>query len=336
MPAVYTRTGDRGETGLFGGARVAKQSVRVEAYGAVDEANSAIGAAKALMAAGRWRERVHAMQLRLFVVAAELASDARGVATLDDLVGADDVSVLERLIDDCLEITGPQRAFVVPGRDPVSAAFHLARTVVRRSERRVLTLAEGEPVRPELVKYLNRLSDAVYSLARLHETWFDRTRVEAAVRKVVGELSGQSGVRADRPASGRLDMATAKALAEAAEARAASMGVPIVFAACDEAGNQILLHRMADSLLASIEIAVNKAWSAVAFKMGTDKLGEVADDSLRGLSGANSGRNILFGGGEPVFVAGRLVGGVGVSGGSVAEDIEILRHAIGRVMGESR
>lgn len=154
MPAVYTRTGDKGDTGLFGGSRVAKQSLRVEAYGTVDEANAALGEAKAGLDDGPWRARLHHVQQRLFVLAAELASDAEGIAALADTIAQPDIDDLERLIDDCLAITGPQRAFVVPGRDHRSARFHHARTVVRRAERRTLTLAESEPVRPELIKYL--------------------------------------------------------------------------------------------------------------------------------------------------------------------------------------
>lgn len=134
MPAIYTRTGDKGDTGLFGGSRVPKQGLRVEAYGSVDEGNAALGFAKSLLPAGSWRERVHAIQQRMFVLAAELASDAQGAQRLGNTIGDADVSTLERLIDDCLEITGPQRAFVVPGRDQTSAAFHTARTVLRRAE----------------------------------------------------------------------------------------------------------------------------------------------------------------------------------------------------------
>lgn len=341
MPAVYTRTGDKGDTGLFGGSRVAKQSLRVEAYGTVDEANAAIGEAKAGLEPGSWRDRLHAVQQRLFVLAAELASDAAGAEILGNKISGVDVDVLEHLIDDCLAVTGPQRAFVVPGRDAVSAPFHTARTVVRRAERRVLTLAEAEPVRPELVKYLNRLSDAIYALARLTETWFELARVEEVVRAAVAKFVGGP---AAAPTRGRwsamrqppveLSLALCKRLAEAAEARATELGVPIVFAAVDEAGNPILLHRMADSLLGSIDIAMNKAWSANAFKQSTASLGRAAADALPGLADGNRGRVVLFGGGEPVFAGGRLLGGLGVSGGTVEEDCLILNSAMTTVMGE--
>ena len=365
MPNVYTRTGDKGDTGLFGGSRVPKQSLRVEAYGTVDEANAALGAAKAMLPAGQWRRRVHDVQQRLFVLAAELASDPEGAAILANKINTGDITDLEHLIDDCLAVTGPQREFVVPGRDDRSGAFHQARTVVRRAERRVLTLAETEPVRPELITYLNRLSDAVYSLARLAETWRDEEIeriVRDAVAKVLGTPSKQvepdrdeGAVRvettpskpvepdheplgeqsAPAPSRGRtpvrrFDLAAAKRIAERAEARSAELGVPVVIAAADAGGNLMLLHRIEGALLASIEIAINKAWSAVAFQAPTATLGPLAtgDGPLPGLADTNSGRVVLFGGGVPVHVDGELAGAIGISGGTAEQDVDIATCAL--------
>ena len=384
MPNVYTRTGDKGDTGLFGGSRVPKQSLRVEAYGTVDEANAALGAAKAMLPAGQWRRRVHDVQQRLFVLAAELASDPEGAAILANKINTGDITDLEHLIDDCLAVTGPQREFVVPGRDDRSGAFHQARTVVRRAERRVLTLAETEPVRPELIKYLNRLSDAVYSLARLAETWRDEEIeriVRDAVAKVLGTPSKQVGPDRDegavrvettpskpvepdrdegavrvettpskpvepdheprgersapapfrgRTPARRFDLAAAKRIAERAEARSAELGVPVVIAAADAGGNLMLLHRVEGALLASIEIAINKAWSAVAFQAPTATLGPLAsgDGPLPGLADTNSGRVVLFGGGVPVHVDGELAGAIGISGGTAEQDVDIATCAL--------
>ena len=343
MPNVYTRTGDKGDTGLFGGSRVPKQSLRVEAYGTVDEANAALGAAKAMLPAGQWRRRVHDVQQRLFVLAAELASDPEGATILANKINADDITDLEHLIDDCLAVTGPQREFVVPGRDDRSGAFHQARTVVRRAERRVLTLAETEPVRPELITYLNRLSDAVYSLARLAETWRDE-EIERIVRDAVakvlgtpatpdGEPKGEQSASTPSPSrmpARRFDLAAAKRIAERAEARSAELGVPVVIAAADAGGNLMLLHRVEGALLASIEIAINKAWSAVAFQAPTATLGPLAsgDGPLPGLADTNSGRVVLFGGGVPVHVDGELAGAIGISGGTAEQDVDIATCAL--------
>lgn len=327
MPNVYTRTGDAGLTGLFGGTRVPKQDPEVEAYGTVDEANSAIGEAKAVAADESVRATLHGIQQRLFVLAAELASDERGRQILDNTISGADVTDLESLIDMCLSVTGPQREFVIPGRDLPSAALHRARTVTRRAERRVLTMAETHPVRPELIKYLNRLSDTLYALARLAEHHHDLATIEHVVRQAVGRALG--GVAA----SGSLqayDLATVKVMAEAAEAKAAELGVPIVFAGVDAGGHLMLLHRMADSLLGSIDIAIDKAFTSAAFKLPTAALKDLSTPTgeLHGIQNSNRGRVVVFGGGLPVFIDGRIVGGVGVSGGTVDEDVRIVTYAL--------
>ncbi|HEY3545193.1 MAG TPA: cob(I)yrinic acid a,c-diamide adenosyltransferase [Propionicimonas sp.] len=329
MPNVYTRTGDAGLTGLFGGSRVPKQDPGVEAYGTVDEANSAIGEAKAVAMDESVRATLHGIQQRLFVVAAELASDAKGREILANTVGPADVKDLEDLIDMCQVVTGPQREFVVPGRDVPSAALHRARTVTRRAERRVLTMGETIPVRPELIKYLNRLSDTLYALARLTEHHHDMTMIEQVVRAAVQRALGA----ASPGAIATYDLATLKVMAEAAEAKATELGVPIVFAGVDAGGNLVLLHRMPDSLLGSIDIAIGKAFTSAAFKLPTSALKDASTPSgeLHGIQNSNDGRVVVFGGGLPVFIDGRIAGGIGVSGGTVDEDVCIVTHAISAV-----
>lgn len=322
---IYTRTGDKGDTGLFGGSRVPKQSLRVEVYGTVDEANAALGAAKAMLPVGPWRLRVHQVQQRLFVLAAELASDEKGAAILAGKVDADDVTDLEHLIDDCLAVAGPQREFVVPGRDARSSAFHQARTVVRRAERRLLSLAETEPVRPEVITYLNRLSDAVHALARLTETWRDQ-ELEQIVRDAVTKVLGTPSP----PEGRRLDLAAAREIAERAEGRARQAGVDVVIVVVDAGGNTMLLHRMDEALLASTDVAQGKAWTAAAFRTTSAAVGELAADGgpAPGLAHSNDGRVVLFGGGIPIFVDDRLAGALGVSGGSIDQDIDIATFAL--------
>jgi len=330
MPAVYTRTGDQGLTGLFGGTRLPKQSLPVEAYGTVDEANSAIGYAKQW--AGEYADVLTGIQRRLFTLAAELASDEKGLARLGGTINQTDVDDLEHLIDGCLELAGPIHTFVIPGRDVASASLHQARTIVRRAERRVLALAETQPVRPELIRYLNRLSDALYAIARVKESAADRSMIEAVVRRVVsgGLDSPASTPGAEYP----FDLATAKAMAEAAEAKAAQMNVPVVFAAVDAGGNLMLVHRMADSLLASLDIAINKAYTAAAMKSATADLRQSAgvDGPLYGIESSNQGRLVLFGGGLPIFCHDQIAGGIGVSGGSVEEDVTIVTYSYNKIL----
>jgi len=164
---IYTRTGDRGQTGLFGGARVEKDNPRVEAYGTVDETNAVIGTARAAGVASEMDALLEELQSDLFVVGAELAcvqgrEDKLGMKLID----GSDVERLERAIDDAESVLPPLESFVLPGGTPAAAALHLARTVCRRAERRVLTSGNDSDLREEVVIYLNRLSDLLFVLAR--------------------------------------------------------------------------------------------------------------------------------------------------------------------------
>jgi cob(I)alamin adenosyltransferase len=164
---IYTKTGDTGETGLFGGSRISKASLRVDAYGDVDELGSVLGLARAQGSLGeRFDELLLVIQSRLFDVGAELAN-ASGKNLGIPLVTDDDIAAMEHAIDRAEEDLAPLRTFVLPGGAPLSAQLHFARTVCRRAERKVVALAANDPrVRPELVRYLNRLSDLLFVLAR--------------------------------------------------------------------------------------------------------------------------------------------------------------------------
>lgn len=163
---IYTRTGDDGTTGLFGGARVPKQSQRVTAYGVVDELNACLGVARAAIAEPEFADILVALQRDLFTLGAELGCAPGKTDRLPmALVGADDVSRLERHIDDADPLLASLKNFVLPGGSPGAAALHLARTVCRRAERDVLTLSQSEAVRADVLVYLNRLSDLLFALA---------------------------------------------------------------------------------------------------------------------------------------------------------------------------
>jgi cob(I)alamin adenosyltransferase len=170
---VYTRSGDKGMTALVGGKRVAKDSARVESYGAVDELNSLIGLARVLNeeaapgAARDWLEDVLCrLQNELFDLGSELATPAEAHYEGMFRVGAADVKALEELMDECQKDLEPLRSFVLPGGGRVSACLHVARTVCRRAERDVLRLGREEDVGPFPLAYVNRLSDLLFVLAR--------------------------------------------------------------------------------------------------------------------------------------------------------------------------
>jgi cob(I)alamin adenosyltransferase len=163
---LYTKTGDDGTTGLFGGARIAKASRRVDAYGTVDETNAALGVARATQLDAAVDRVVAQLQEDLFSLGAELAcAPGRENKLTTSLLGKSDVDRLERAIDAADGASPPLKNFVLPGGSPQAAALHVARTVCRRAERAVLALDDA-PVRREVVVYLNRLSDLLFALAR--------------------------------------------------------------------------------------------------------------------------------------------------------------------------
>jgi len=165
---IYTKQGDQGETALFGGQTVRKDSPRVTAYGEVDELNAALGLARALLAQtdGEIEAILAGLQGDLFVLGAELATPPGVENKASAPVSPDDVARLERIIDRLQESLAPQKHFVLPGGRTPAAALHLARTICRRAERSAVRLAGTEPVSETLLVYLNRLSDLLFVLAR--------------------------------------------------------------------------------------------------------------------------------------------------------------------------
>ena len=167
---IYTRTGDRGETGLFGGGRVPKDHPRVQAYGDVDELNSAIGVARATAPVAFMDALLESIQRDLFAIGGHLATPdpdkvAKALAKAELSEGR--IAEFEAAMDAADAELPPLRAFVLPAGTPKAAALHLARTVCRRAERNVVHLAHDAPVHETFIVYLNRLSDLLFTLARL-------------------------------------------------------------------------------------------------------------------------------------------------------------------------
>ena len=163
---IYTKTGDSGETSLYGGQRVRKDVVRVETYGTVDECNAVLGVALTLLTDGAAKAIVTRIQGELFEVGADLATpQARGEVV--PRVRPEATARLETEIDAFEEELPPLRHFILPGGSPGGAALHQARAVCRRAERCLVTLEQTEEINPEVTRYLNRLSDHLFVLARL-------------------------------------------------------------------------------------------------------------------------------------------------------------------------
>ncbi len=165
---LYTKTGDGGETGLYGGMRVPKDSLRVGAYGAVDEANAVLGLVRTHSTDASINDDLAYLQNALFDLGADLATplDARQREQLEP-INAGDVARLETMIDHYDAGLEPLKAFILPGGHDAAAALHLARTVVRRAEREVVALSREEKLNPQVAIFLNRLSDLLFVLARV-------------------------------------------------------------------------------------------------------------------------------------------------------------------------
>ena len=175
---IYTKTGDKGETSLYDGKRIRKDEIRVESYGTVDELNSAIGFARNFVQDERVISVLFQIQRELFDVAGELATIDRN--KFPEKIDETHVKVLESIIDEYLEKIDKMDAFIIPGSNKAAASLHAARTVCRRAERRILRLSREEEISEWLLKYVNRLSDTLYAMARyleseLHYVVFNKT-----------------------------------------------------------------------------------------------------------------------------------------------------------------
>ncbi len=164
---VYTKTGDRGTTSLIGGTRVAKNHYRLEAYGTVDELNTFIGMIRSYEVDEVTEKQIIDIQHKLFVIGAYLATDSN-VTDLRDKLDYDEsiIEGLEKEMDRMESELPPMKFFVLPGGHPGVSYCHISRTVCRRTERRILAMAEETEVNPWVIKYVNRLSDYLFVLSR--------------------------------------------------------------------------------------------------------------------------------------------------------------------------
>lgn len=188
MKKIYTRTGDKGETALFGGERVKKAHPRIDAYGTVDETNALIGTARAHLekeaGAERLQPLLQRLQEELFVVGADLATP-KGAKPVVQRIDEQHVEALEADVDALSEDLSPLKNFILPGGTPAAAALHHARTVCRRAERLTVKASDLVPLNPQAIVYLNRLSDLLFVAAR----WANR---QAGTREDTWSLNSDS------------------------------------------------------------------------------------------------------------------------------------------------
>lgn len=326
---IYTRGGDTGQTSLVGGVRVDKDSLRVEVYGTLDEGTSNLGMARATTRYDDLCRLIMELQGELIPIMTEVATppDAPLKAGVRPEVCSQQVTRLEQFIDQYNSEWIQTGKFVRPGGSQASAAIDMARAIFRRAERRLISLGRVEPINPDLLKYLNRLSDLLYVLARIEE---QRAIIDTitALAPVFDSKAGQNHHAKGENVMG-LKLNDCERLIEAGSRCASEIGVPMVMAVVDANGDLIALRRMDDALLVSVTLAPHKAYTAAVVRLATVDLAKVAQpgESLYGLD-VNIPRITLVGGGIPLKVNGELIGAVGVSGGSVEQDVRVAEAMV--------
>ncbi|MBQ9860358.1 MAG: cob(I)yrinic acid a,c-diamide adenosyltransferase [Clostridia bacterium] len=296
MAALYTKTGDTGRASTLTRQNIPKNSPIFELLGTLDELISSLGVARKETA--DLEDVLVQIQTDLLGISGELAGGKK-------YASPERIAQLERAIDSACEGAASFEGFVLPGQTAGGAALDVARTVARRAERCAVAASQTGGITRDMLAWLNRLSDLLYALARLCD------RSGGSVAAPARTAMGSDGF-----------CRKAVALCEAVQQHAAAHGVRVVTAVCDAGGNPVAMLRADDAFIASVDIAMNKAFTSVSLKMTTEELGKLAQpgESLYGIQFTNNGRIVIFGGGVPLTEDGVIVGGFGVSGGSAAED----------------
>ncbi|AYL57332.1 two-domain cob(I)yrinic acid a,c-diamide adenosyltransferase PduO [Citrobacter freundii] len=328
--AIYTRTGDAGTTALFTGQRVSKTHPRVEAYGTLDELNAALSLCVCVAKNPQHRQLLENIQLQLFWFSAELASESEEPTPELRYISSEEIAALEAAIDIAMGRVPPLRSFILPGRSEAASRLHFARTLARRAERRLVELSTEISVRHVLMRYINRLSDCLYALARAEDHYAHQNEI---IQKVAERYLAAVQPPATKEPTMSLSFQELHQLTRAAVTRAEELQVPVVISIVDANGTQTVAWRMPDALLVSSELAPKKAWTAVAMKTATHELTSVVQPgaALYGLESHMQGKVVTFGGGYALWREGLLLGGLGISGGSVEQDMDIAETAIAAI-----
>lgn len=323
---IYTKTGDGGSTSLVGGHRTEKYDLRVWAYGTIDEANSSIGVARSCIKEEELKESLLKIQKTLFEVGAELAS--LGTNYYETRVKDEDITYLENTIDKLEELKPSQNGFIIPGGTVESAHLDVARTDVRRAERYISELKNHYEIHKNLLKYVNRLSDAIYAIARYIDYKDILKKAEEKVKKIT-EINKSSEINEEKLLSRKaINRQIAECITKKCIEKSYEIGVATVICIADFDGNIVTLERMDDALLISIEVAVKKAYTAAALKMSTDELHDLSLPSGE-IFGINHMKDIItFGGGFPLKIGEQIVGSIGVSGGTVEQDMAVSKYGV--------
>lgn len=339
--SIYTANGDKGTTNLVHTKNVSKSDDRIQLVGTIDELSSHLGLIKTMMSETEDIRFIENIQRTLNAVCSGVADPFnREFRTENDRTGQleEEISRLEGLFH-C-----PEEENILPGSSRLSAELDIARAVARRAERDLAAVSVKFGADNGAKKYMNRLSDYLYVMARYMETTeqpvqkkeeitpFGGKEAEpvAAVQTpmtdeaVIQEVLKRMGIQ------GRITLDGAKRLIDKIEQEAKRRGKNAVIAVCGPDGNPVAVHVMDGAFLVSFDVATKKAYTAVAVKMSTKELAVLAQPggTFFGVDKMDNGKIVIFGGGVPLKVGDTIIGGLGISGGTGEEDHSLAEYGL--------
>jgi ATP:cob(I)alamin adenosyltransferase len=344
--SIYTKTGDKGYTNLMKIQNVSKSDDRIQLLGNIDELTSSIGLVKAWDNREKIKFQLERIQKNLMTVMASIADPGNKTFILNE----EETTYLEEEINRLEDSFPRKKEFVLPGSNSISAQLDVCRTVTRRAERWLIQVDKRFGVDKWSKIYMNRLADYLYMLARYTDYMLEEgINGNVKVQNNITSMNAFPIINQDRVINEKLtddnmtninekiiaavleklgvgvnkvDLSISKQLIEKLEEEAVKLGLNAVIAVCGPDGNPIAVHVMDNAYLASFDIAMKKAYTSVAVKMSTKRLGELAmpGETFYGIDKADNGRMIIIGGGVPLMLGDKVIGGLGISGGTSQED----------------
>ncbi|MDY3085598.1 MAG: cob(I)yrinic acid a,c-diamide adenosyltransferase [Blautia sp.] len=343
---IYTKGGDKGTTSLVHTKNVSKSDDRIQLVGTIDELTSHIGLVKSMLTDPDMIQNLEKIQSTLITLMAGIADPYKRDYRISD----EETSFLEAEIDRLEGLFDRPKKFILPGGSRLSAETDVARTVARRGERVLAAVSVKFGADNGAKKYMNRLADYLYVLARyidareMGQTKDGASGKEGSADKENLKNRGNSMGQMEMPVSeaviqevlkrmgiqGKITLDSAKRLIEAIEQEAQRRGKKAVIAVCGPDGNPIAVHVMDGAFLVSFDVAIKKAYTSVAVKMTTMELSALAQPggTFYGLDKMDNGKIVIFGGGVPLKVGDTIIGGLGVSGGTGEEDHSLAEYGL--------
>ena len=313
--SVMTRSGDYGETSLLEGSITKKSDIRLELIGSLDELNSFIGLSKTKIQENEVIDILTSIQKRLSIFMAHISDLKNNIYTCEHNQLVD----IENLILDYEKRYICKKGFITYGKNEKASYLDVARAITRRCERELIRLKEAYNVDSTWCKYLNRLSDLLFVLARYIEFY-------ECIEEILDEVMIEKCIKKDGYTDMNLEMA--KNISNHIERKAKQIALPVVIAIANNWGHIIMLHSMDDALPGSVDIALNKAYTSSVLRMDTKVLGNEVknNDTLFGIENTNQGKIVVFGGGVVLTQNNKVIGSIGVSGGSEEQDIFLAEY----------